>query len=84
MSLQHSIATLASKGWSPRKIARELGIHRETVGRYLRPIPPPDSKPAIPLPGSGEGSGSEPAIVPAGSPADGPGNGLHLTGKPGR
>jgi len=51
VSLQHSIATLAANGWSARKIARELGVHRETVGRYLRP-PQPDSKPAIPPPGS--------------------------------
>jgi hypothetical protein len=46
VSLQHSIATLAANGWSARKIARELGVHRETVGRYLRP-PQPVSKPAI-------------------------------------
>jgi IS30 family transposase len=37
VSLQHSIATLAANGWSARKIARELNIHRETEGRYLRP-----------------------------------------------
>ena len=36
VSLQHSIATLAAKGWSARKIARELGVHRETVGHNLR------------------------------------------------
>src|SRR5437773_2409489 len=68
VSLQHSIATLAANGWSARKIARELGVHRETVGRYLRP-PQPDSKPAIPTPGSREDSDSKPAIVPAGSKA---------------
>ena len=68
VSLQHSIATLAANGWSARKIARELGVHRETVGRYLRP-PQPDSKPAIPPPGSREDSDSKPAIVPAGSKA---------------
>src|SRR5438132_55878 len=68
VSLQHSIATLAANGWSARKIARELGVHRETVGRYLRP-PQPDSKPAIPPPGSRADSDSKPAIVPAGSKA---------------
>jgi transposase len=31
---QHSISTLAMNGWSYRRIANELGIHRETVGRY--------------------------------------------------
>lgn len=49
VSLQHSIATLAANGWSARKIARELGIHRETVARFL---PVADSKPAIPPAGS--------------------------------
>lgn len=68
VSLQHSIATLAANGWSARKIGRELGVHRETVGRYLRP-PEPDSKPAIVPPGSLEDSHSKPAIVPAGSKA---------------
>ena len=36
VSLQHSILTLAAHGWSHRRIARELDIHRETVGRHLR------------------------------------------------
>ncbi len=68
VSLQHSIATLAANGWSARKIARELGVHRETVGRYLRP-PEPVSKPAIPPTGSPEETDPKPAIVPAGSKA---------------
>ena len=49
VSLQHSIAMLAAKGWSFRKIARELDVDRETVRRYR---PRPDSKPAIPPTGS--------------------------------
>jgi len=68
VSLQHSIATLAAKGWSARKIARELGVHRETVGHYLHPTAE-DSKPAIPPTDSAEASDSKPAIVPAGSKA---------------
>src|SRR4051812_19894160 len=68
VSLQHSIATLAAKGWSARKIARELGVHRETVGHYLHPTAE-DSKPAIPPTGSAEASDSKPAIVHAGSKA---------------
>jgi transposase len=68
VSLQHSIATLAANGWSARKIARELGVHRETVGRYLRP-PEPVSKPAIPPAGSPEETDPKPAMVPAGSKA---------------
>lgn len=66
VSLQHSIATLAAKGWSSRKIARELDVDRETVRRY-RPLE--DSKPAIRPIGSQEDSDPKPAIVPAGSKA---------------
>jgi len=64
VSLQHSITTLAAHGWSHRRIARELDIHRETVGRHLRlagskpakvltgSAPDPAAKPAIPLTGT--------------------------------
>jgi hypothetical protein len=66
VSLQHSIATLAAKGWSSRKIARELDLDRETVRRYR---PASDSKPAIPPTGSTDLSDPKPAIVPAGCKA---------------
>lgn len=36
MATVHSIQTLWQRGWSRRRIARTLGIHRETVGRYIR------------------------------------------------
>ena len=32
----HTILTLRSPGWSFRRIGRELGVHRETVQRYVR------------------------------------------------
>lgn len=35
MATVHSILTLRSRGWSYRRIARELGVHRETVKRYV-------------------------------------------------
>lgn len=35
MAEQHVIIRLAENGWSYRRIARELGIHRETVARYV-------------------------------------------------
>ena len=35
VSLQATIYSLHGRGWSRRRIARELGINRETVGRYL-------------------------------------------------
>src|SRR4051812_39629180 len=31
----HTIEGLRSQGWSYRRIARELGIHRETVRNYV-------------------------------------------------
>lgn len=35
VEIQQSILTLNSKGWSDRRIARELGVHRGTVKRYV-------------------------------------------------
>src|SRR5271165_2399260 len=63
-SLQRTISTLAANGWSRRRIARELGIHRETVARHLGLASP---KPATPLPGSEPAVDSKPAIPLAGS-----------------
>jgi len=48
VNIQHSILTLAGNGWSNRRIARELGINRETVGKYLVLA---RSNPAISTPG---------------------------------
>ena len=31
-----ALMALHERGWSKRRIARELGIDRETVGRYVR------------------------------------------------
>lgn len=36
MATQQQIKTLLDLGWSQRRIARELGVHRETVSRYGR------------------------------------------------
>lgn len=55
-----SIRTLHEQGLSNRQIARLLGVHRETVARYVRG----GSKPANAPVGSGE---SKPAIAPPGS-----------------
>jgi len=79
--LQQAIVGLHQQGWSKRRIARELGLDRGTVGKYLpagdsKPAIPltgsepiPDPKPAISLTGSPEGAEAKPAIVPTGSPA---------------
>lgn len=92
MAEQQAIAALIQQGWSQRRIARQLGIHRETVGRYARlargqpaddPVGP-DSKPAKVITGSGDGAAVQPAIViigldgdPAAKPAK------VITGSPG-
>lgn len=36
MAKVHSIQVLHARGWSQRRIVRELGIHRETVARYVQ------------------------------------------------
>ena len=46
---QETILSLWKRGWSARRIARELGLNRETVGKY---IPRDEAKPATPTPGS--------------------------------
>ena len=52
MAHVNTIRTLLERGWSRRRIARELGIHRETVSRYARIEGTGDSKPAISTPGA--------------------------------
>ena len=58
---QETIVSLWRRGWSARRIARELGVSREAVGKY---IPHDEAKPATPTPGSGPGNevGNEPAV----------------------
>jgi transposase len=64
---QQTIRSLHERGWSGRRIARELGLNRRTVSRYVKVISPgsgqqPDSKCTISTPGSGEGSQPKCAI----------------------
>ena len=63
MAKVQSILTLHERGWSNRRIAKELGIHRDTVGRHVRlarkdasPGDSGNSKPAKAPPGSGRQS----------------------------
>jgi len=78
-----SILTLHQRGWSDRRIATALGVHRKTVARYVRlaegdpskvPInPPPGSQPppkgaGNPPPGSGDRGGA------SGAACSGPGS----------
>jgi transposase len=64
MAVVQAIIGLLDQGWSYRRIARELGIHRETVARYDRLR---QSKPANPPPGSGVTGSSKPANATPGS-----------------
>ncbi len=63
MAIVESILQLKSLHWSARRIARELGIDRGTVGKYLKRSES-GPKPAIPPPGS---PGSKPATCPPGA-----------------
>lgn len=57
---QQSIVALHEQGWSKRRIARELGLDRGTVGKYLA-----GSKPASnPQTGSGAADPPKPATNP--------------------
>ena len=44
----HTIESLWKQGWSCRRIARELGLYRDTVRKYVRELQP---KPAKVTPG---------------------------------
>jgi transposase len=63
LSQQQSILTLHKAGWSNRAIARELGLNRETVGKYLR-----SETTLTPAPSVGSDP-PKPAIATAGSVA---------------
>jgi len=67
MADQAAIVALWERGWSGRRIAREMGIQRETVSRYVRRARGggrpgravrAGPEPAISTPGSGTGDGS--------------------------
>ena len=62
MAVREAIIAYSGLGWSRRRIARTLGINRETVARHLA-----ESKPAIPPTGVDR---SNPAILPAGISAN--------------
>jgi len=71
MAISDTIYTLRKRGWSQRRIARELGIDRETVARYLRQGQR-TSKPAnAPLGSEPAPDDSKPANAPLGSASTG-------------
>ncbi len=58
-----SIQSLHAQGWSQRRIARELGIHRATVSRQLKVA-------AKPTKATPELADPKPAKAPTGSDAE--------------
>jgi transposase len=62
-----SIQSFRQRGWSLRRIARELGIDRETVARYLRKHATPPKPANAPLGSAPPSEGSKPANAPPGS-----------------
>ncbi len=54
MALVHSILALRARGWSYRRIARELGVHRETVARHVKLAAMQEESTALP---AGKASG---------------------------
>src|SRR5882724_8746005 len=95
MDIQQAISIFSRSGWSQRRIARELGIDRETVARYrrlARQVEEPN--PAISPAGSAPIEAPNPASVPPGSevitapsntPVERPNPAISPTGsKPGR
>jgi transposase len=65
MAMVNAILKLKERGWSQRKIAKELGIDRETVRKYTS-SQKDTSKPATNAP-----IGSEPLLAPVGNPHNG-------------
>ncbi len=62
MTEQQAIIVLAGQGWSFRRIARKLGVHRETVARYVNL-----ARGEPPAPAASQDSNPKPAISITGS-----------------
>jgi len=75
MAQVHAIQVLRDQGWSQRQIARELGIHRDTVARYLRLAREGSSADA-------SGCPSKPAKVITGSAVQNPRREVSRAGRP--
>ena len=83
MAVHEAIVAYCRLGWSKRKIARTLGINRETVARHLRlaeapteanpeaagksPLPPPGMEAANPAILPAGAEETNPAILPSGT-----------------
>lgn len=67
MAKRSAIVALWRRGWSFRRIADELGVHRDTVSKYVHEVLA-GPKPANPTAGNGVSEGSKPANPTAGNP----------------
>jgi len=67
LAMLQALLALHQQGWSQRRIARELGIDRGTVGDYLEQWRTQAAKPAISHTGSAEDAVPKPAISHTGS-----------------
>jgi transposase len=67
MALIDTIRSLHTRGWSARRIARELNIHRTTVARYLQTPHDPDNPTLAPHSAACVPSEAKPALAPFGS-----------------
>jgi hypothetical protein len=64
VALIESIQSLRAQRWSFRRIARELGIHRETVARYVRLAEAKPAKAPLGSNTSDSDSASEAGVAP--------------------
>jgi transposase len=64
-----AILSLQQRGWSIRRIARELGIHRETVARHIVCRQPPSKPARAPIGSEQDCSESNPATEEGGAHA---------------
>ncbi|MDP2138621.1 MAG: IS21 family transposase [Candidatus Didemnitutus sp.] len=72
VSIQQSIIVLTTRGWSRRRVARELGVDRATVGRQLRRAQAEANAATNPTHGSQGDSPSNAAMNPAHGAANDP------------
>ena len=81
MAVREAIVGLLDRGWSQRRIARELGVHRETVARYAGLAHKEEAAPAKAPPGPDGPSDPKPAKAPPG--LDGPSDSKPAKAPPG-
>ncbi len=68
MALIDSILSLHQRHWSNRRIARELGIDRQTVADHLRAHAGKAKPATAPIGAPDSGSEAKPATAPIGAP----------------